>query len=253
MKLTALFIASFLIVFIALFFFDLFHTMGEGLRVDSAVSNQPAVSTIDPKIESDLVKVLEYTDVQTTADVKNPFSDPGGISDKFNAPVNANTTATTTGVNQTADQNNPQNNQTQQNLAARTAQTTIVPPNPEMETKIRLQLRDEKIRLGQDAGPESAVFAIEDLIPVGTVAGGDGKDEVMFYSQAGCRVFSFPVGTQFFDGWLDSLRPEGVVFGYNDQYRTMRLKAFGRSVKTGCPENLSVLSSSDQAVKTGGN
>jgi len=258
LKLTALFTASFLTVFIGLLFWDLLLSAGENLVVDEMASKQASVIKIDPQIETDLAKVLESNDAQNTADIKNPFADQGGISDKFNSTtvsINApQTTSSTKPVNASTVQTNPQKNQPQQNLAARTVQNSakVNPLQPQMDTKTRLQIREERIRLGEDGGPESAAFAIDDLLPVGLVSGGDGKDEVMFYSESACRVFSFPVGTQFYDGWFDSTRPEGVVFGFFDQYRTRRMRAWGRSVKTGCSESLSVTTLPDRAVITGG-
>ena len=259
LKLAALFTGSFLMVFIGLLFYDLLLMMGDKMKVEAAVSNQPPVSAFDPKIETDLAKVLEYSDAQTTADIKNPFADPGGISDKANTLVGATAPQTNPAlktVNPAAAQTNPQRNQTPQNLAAKTIQPNQnVNLQPQMDTKARLQLREEKIRLGLDGGPEAAVFAIDDLLPVGAVSGGDGKEEVMFYSTSACRVVSFPVGTQFYDGWFDSLRPEGVVFGFFDQYRTMRMRAWGRSVTTGCTQQQQGLletTSPNSAQITGG-
>jgi hypothetical protein len=257
LKLTALFTASFLTVFVGLLFWDLLLSMGENVVVDATASKQAAaVTTIDPKLETDLAKVLETNDAQTTADIKNPFADQSGISDKFNTTASSTapqTVSSTKTVNTSTVSNNPQKNQAQQNVTAKNTQNTNVNPQPQMDTKTRLKIREERIRLGEDGGPESVAFAIDDLLPVGVVSGGDGKDEVMFYSESACRVFSFPVGTQFYDGWFDSTRPEGVVFGFFDQYRTRRMRAWGRSVKTGCSESLSVTTMPDQAVITGGN
>lgn len=255
LKLTALFIASFLIVFTGLLFLDLLATMGEGVLVDSAVSSQPAVTAIDPKLESELAKVLEYSDVQNTADIKNPFADQSGISNQLN-PAAVQTavpaTASSTTVNPAAV-SDQQREQSRQNIAANSIQPNPnVVPDPQAETRARLQLREERIRLGQDGGPEAAVFAIDDLLPVGTVGGGEGQEEVMFYSQSACRVISFPVGTQFYDGWFDSMRSEGVVFGFFDRTRTMRMRAWGRSVTPGCSQSLLTTPSSEQTLTAGG-
>jgi hypothetical protein len=255
LKLAALFTGTFLIVSIGLLFIDLLASMADRLVIDAAVSNQPAVTAIDPKIEADLAKVLETSDVQKTAEIKNPFADQTGISEKFDPAASSTqpASAVKTAANPAA-LNNPQRNLLQQNLAARTVQPAqTVKTEPQMDTKTRLQIREERIRLGQDGGPEGAVYSIDDLLPVGVVGGGDGKDEVMFYSEAACRVVSFPVGTQFFDGWFDSLRPEGVVFGFFDQYRTMRMRAWGRSVKQGCSQsNFSETNLLNQAETSGG-
>lgn len=240
-KAAGLFLGTFLAVFIALFFLDLLQTMGEKAIVNAATSNQAAAVAIDPKLESDLAKVLERTDSQNTADIKNPFADTTGISGKYNSTtvsgaVSSNNTARTAtpGGGQTTTQRNQTQQQTVPGRNVTPGQT--VTQTPQQSTLARLQLREERMRLGMDPGPEAAAYAIDDLLPVGVVSGGDGKDEVMFYSASTCRVVSFPIGTQFFDGWFDSRREEGVVFGFFDQYRTMRMRAWGRSVTQGCSQ-----------------
>ena len=57
---------------------------------------------------------------------------------------------------------------------------------------------------------------MDDLLPVGLVDGGNGQQEVLFYSEAVARTFSFPAGTRFFDGWLSEITPQGVVFAWNN-------------------------------------
>jgi len=76
------------------------------------------------------------------------------------------------------------------------------------------------------------IFAIEDLLPVGIVDGGNGNQEVMFYSEAACRTVSFVPGTSFFDGRLSELRPEGVVFTSFDGRQPLRMRSWSRSLKT---------------------
>ena len=76
------------------------------------------------------------------------------------------------------------------------------------------------------------IFSIEDLMPVGVVDGGNGSQEVLFYSDAAGRTLSFPVGTLFADGWLTELRPEGVVFATGEgAARTHRLRSWARSLR----------------------
>ncbi|HEY8558836.1 MAG TPA: hypothetical protein VIL74_00430 [Pyrinomonadaceae bacterium] len=259
LKIGAIFLGTFLAVFVGLLFFDLLLMLGERAIVEAATSNQTPATAIDPKLETDLAKVLEPAETQNTADIKNPFADTTGISDKFSAAsaLTANaarTNAAAPNVNPTSGQVTGKVAQTQQqNVAARTVQpnqTSV--PQPQQDTRARMQLRDERIRLGQDGGPEAAVFAIDDLLPVGVVSGGDGKDEVMFFSESACRVVSFPVGTQFYDGWFDSLRQEGVVFGFYDRFRTMRMRAWGRSVEGCKQQSLLEQTSPNEALTTGG-
>jgi len=82
-----------------------------------------------------------------------------------------------------------------------------------------------------DVPIDPRIFAIEDLLPVGIVDGGNGQQEVMFYSEAAGKTLSFPLGTMFFDGWLTELRPEGVVFSSNDDRRMVRLRSWARSIR----------------------
>lgn len=261
-KLTILFGMTFLLVLFGGFVYDLFASQTENLRLNDSENSQPPVTVIDPKLESELAKVIDFDNIQNSADIKDPFTDHAGISDSAKTLTGAVTTPTqtsTTTPNPNSQNvvvaNSPQKVPTQPNVSAKNlgqnTYTTNTPP--EIDTKMRFEMREEKIRIGQDGGPESAVFAIEDLLPVGVVSGGEGTEEVMFYSAAADRTFSFPVGTRFFDGWLAELRSEGVVFGFNDQFSTMRLKSWGRTIRTKNSQSLSVVASPNRAEVAGGN
>ena len=261
LKLSLLFGITCLLVFFGGFVYDLFASQAENLRLNDSENSQPPITVIDPKLESELAKVIDFDSIPNSADIKDPFTDHAGISDNAKTLTGAITTTQTPTITP-----NPNN---QNVVIANSTPKTPVQPNvstntgggpttstnnilPEVDTKMRIQMREEKIRIGQDGGPESAVFAIADLLPVGVVSGGDKPEEVMFYSAAADQTFSFPVGTHFFDGWLVELRPEGVVFGFNDQYSTMRLKSWGRSIRTKNSQNLSVVTSPNRADGTGG-
>lgn len=261
LKIAGLFLATFLTVFMALFFLDLLKTLGEGKIIDAATASQPAATAIDPKLETELAKVLEQTDSQTTADIKNPFADSTGISGQYKATTASSVTSPTTAVdgrtanqpgNQVAAQKNQSPQQQQQTVTGKILppSPTVNPLQPQIDTRARLQEREERLRLNMDPGPESSAYAIDDLLPVGVVSGGDGKDEVMFYSEATCRVVSFPVGARFYDGWFESRRDEGVVFAFFDQFRTKRMRGWGRSVKEGCSQSLLEQTSPNQALTT---
>ncbi len=260
LKLAALFLGTFLTVFIVLFFFDLLRSMGESAIVNAAASKQPAIAAIDPNLQTDLAKVMQQNDAQTTADIKNPFADTTGISAKYNPttvsgavqPNTAARTANQTGGGQVAAQRAASQSSTVTPRTVQPNQAMVNPLQPQIDTRERLRQRDERINLGMEVGPEAAAYAIDDLLPVGTVSGGDGKEEAMFFSTAACRVVSFPVGTQFYDGWFDSLRQEGVVFGFFDQYRTKRMRAWGRSITQGCTQGLLEQTSPNQALTTTG-
>ena len=98
-------------------------------------------------------------------------------------------------------------------------------------TKLRYASWVERSRINGDTPLDPRIFAIEDLLPVGIVDGGNGQQEVMFFSEAAGKTVSFPLGTLFFDGWLAELRPEGVVFGSTDDRRTVRMRSWARSFK----------------------
>lgn len=266
MKLAVLFGITFSLVFFGGLVYDLFASQADSLMLNATVTSQPPVTTIDPKLESDLAKVIDFDDVPNSAEIKDPFTDQGGISNNAKTAegtVTPSETSTTTpnpnnrnavvanSTRKTPVQPNVSTSRVEQNTSANnnTSTNNIV---PEVDTKMRFQMREEKIRVGQDGGPESAVFAIDDLLPVGVVSGGAGVEEVMFYSAAADRTFSFPIGTRFFDGWLAELRPEGVVFGFTDQFHTMRLKSWGRSIRTKNSEKVSVIALPNQVTGTGG-
>jgi hypothetical protein len=102
---------------------------------------------------------------------------------------------------------------------------------PSEATKLRYENWLEQARLGVVQEIDPQIFAIEDLMPVGVVSGGDGGQEVMFYSRVAEKTLSFPVGTRFYDGWLTELRPEGVVFSFVDNDRTVRMRSWSRSIQ----------------------
>lgn len=235
-RLTALFGLTFLAFFIGWMVYDLFNSMLEKQRIEATMPNQPAVVEIDPKIETDLTKVLASEYLPETAVVSDPFNDKSGISgltktnNSVSTPAATNNTPQTAGVN-TQTQNNPQ----RQTVAGTTTGRTygnFPDVVPQEDTKTRLTTWEQSGRFMSKGEPEPQIFSIDDLIPVGVVSGGDEKQEVMFYSQAADRTLSFPVGTRFYDAWLMEVRSDGVVFTYDDAYRTSRLKSWGRSVKS---------------------
>jgi hypothetical protein len=245
LKLGALFVGTFLAVFLSGLAYDVFATMLENQQTEADSLAQPALTPIEPKIEADLAKVLASDAAPDAVEIKDPFSDRSNISGNVKTPVGAASggrTATTqpssSSVAQGGSVSRPGNSSA--NPAARTA-----PNNPAMSangtpvnyaaspeaTNARIRARQEKMRAGQDGGPESTVLAIDDLLPVGMVSGGNGETEVMLYSQALQQTFSFPIGTPFYDGWLVEMRPDGVGFGVNNQNGAVFLKGWANSIK----------------------
>jgi hypothetical protein len=227
-----------LFFFIGWLVYDIFNSLLETQRAEANLPNQPTVIEIDPKIETDLAKVLASDDLPETAVVSDPFNDKSGISGVTKATANLTASSPPQTSGGTVQTVNPQ---TQRNPSRQTVAglntgggnsnnfPNFVPPE---NTKTRLTTWERAGRFSISGEPEPQIFAIEDLIPVGVVSGGDLKQEVIFYSQAADRTLSFPVGTRFFDAWLMEVRTDGVVFTFDDAYRTSRLKSWGRSVKS---------------------
>ncbi len=259
-KLISLFIGTFLAVFIGSTVIGAFTSLLENQVAEAELTNQPAVVVIDPKIESNLSKVMSYDSASETVDIKDPFDDPSGLGNNGQTATNAGTTNQTNPTKSasvattTLAKNNPSKNQTVNTKPNSNVGGVVINAKNDVvteDTLTRILRREERLRLGQDGGSESAVFAIDDLLPVGMVGGGEGTDEVMFYSQSADRTFSFPVGTQFYDGWLTEIKSEGVVFSLNDQYRTMKLRSWVRSIKSKSAATSAVAVTPDQT--TGGN
>jgi hypothetical protein len=251
LKFAALFATAFLAVFGGGLVYDIFATRSENQQTDADSLTQPALKPIEPKIESDLAKVLTSNSLPDAVEIKDPFSDKGGISSNVKTSVGTSigTVSSTKPATQqlSAAQGSSVSGPGTTGNSVLKIPPQINPPqiNPQMSeplpavnyiaspeaTNARIRVRQERIRLGQDGGPESAVLAIDDLLPVGVVSGGNGETEIMLYSQVLARTFSFPVGTRFLDGWLVDWRPEGVGFGYTSQNGAVFLKNWSRSVK----------------------
>jgi len=239
-KLITLFIGTFLAVFVGSWVANAFTSLLENRGIESELQNQPELIVIDPKIQSNLAKVMAFDAIPTSAEIKDPFNDSSGISNNgtpttagntrpTTQPAAKTTTSVTTPARSPKTTSNPQVAKTNNGSGGSTTDAKNVVVE---DTLTRILKRDERIRAGLDAGTESTVFAIDDLLPVGVVSGGDGADEIMFYSQSADRTFSYPVGTQFYDGWLTEIKSEGAVFSFNDQNRTMKLKSWARSIKS---------------------
>lgn len=208
LKLGALFILVFGGLVIGLFAWDIFSAMSAG---SEQVVRPEEVTVIDPKLEADLKKVLEFTGLPTDVDMRDPFKDRADLSGVMERITQSNGGAAappsgTAGAGTTADGKPP------------------APPDPVAETKARFEKRVERIRLGLNAGPEAEVFAVDDLLPVGVVGGGSTSQEVLVFSRALKKTLSFPVGTRLFDGWIGEVRSEGVTFVIDGKVRTSRVK-----------------------------
>jgi hypothetical protein len=255
-KLSVLFAAAFLTVFLGALAYNTFAAPGlEEYGSDESPSSTTAVMPIEPKIESDLAKVLAFEPIPNPPEIKDPFSDKGGISSNAKtaqgnfAQANLPTVSLPSPVKNSGGGNGDgasdrriiipgrealAANSPQQNFQLVSGDKQEKPINslasPEA-TKERIRLREERLRAGQDGGPPSSVFSVDDLLPVGIVSGGNEQLEVIVYSQAMAQTYSFPIGTRFLDGWLVEWKPEGVGFAHANENGAVYLKTWARSVK----------------------
>lgn len=246
LKLILLFVLTFFVLLIGFVIYSIFTSMFAKNTAEMAVPAQPEVVVIDPKLETELAKVLEYETEEDTTVVNNPFIDRGNISDIVAASGNVITTnpsqpgGTTPGSSESkgdkkvvSESSKPGQSKpastvnTSGTTSGNSGGTTVV----KLTTEDRLTIwRQSQYSINSNPNPE--IFAIEDLIPVGLVSGGDQKKEIIFYSRAADRTLSFPIGTRFYDAWLTDVRDDGVVFRFDDVYNSTRLKSWGRSIKT---------------------
>ena len=237
-KLTALFVIVFMLSFIGMWTYGVAQSYVESRAAEDNVVLQPKPIVIDPKIQNELSKVLAFDSTPMPGDVRDPFNDRTGISGLL--PVSATgggvqTPATTTASGSVGGTQT--NVQTVRNSGSGGGggQTMAGPAEPQISaveaTKQRFEAWQERARVSADIELDPRVFSIEDLLPVGIVDGGNGSQEVMFFSEAANRTVSFPVGTLFYDGWLTELRAEGVVFSFNDERRTVKMRSWGRSIR----------------------
>ena len=234
LKLVGLFIGVFLAAFLALLAFGVLGSLMESRAAGEDVVLQPPPVNVDANIENELAKVLAFSETPAPGDVRDPFIDRGGISDVTAAgtvsSAQVGTNATASGTSTTAGATNGTGSGTSTGQSSTAAQAAP-PPSPVEATKRRYEAWLERARYSPDAVLDPRVFSVEDLQPVGIVDGGNGAQEVLFYSEALDKTLSFPVGTLFFDGWLSGLRPEGVVFSFNDSRRTVRMRSWVRSLR----------------------
>ena len=233
-KLLALFAATFLIAFLALWAYGISISYLESTLAEAAAPQAPQPVVIDPNLRNELSQVMAMPDATAEqAAIKDPFNDRTGLAG-LSAIQRSGGTVTTSGP------------------ATIASNTTIVPgpegpgagPNRVVNSPPSAPVLSAKdataqrwlIHVQRSDGGEIAldprIFAVDDLLPVGIVDGGNGQQEVLFYSEAVAQTFSFPIGTMFFDGWLSELRPDGVVFAMNDARRSAKLRVWARNLRS---------------------
>jgi len=227
LRLGGLFVVASVVFFGAFFGYDLLSTFSEKAAARPANDAAPPI-VIDPKIETDLAKALAFEEPAVTGDVKDPFFDRGNLSGKLanstiaSAQQSAAVTPGASGIGPISG--------SPLGLGSKGGNLTGGAPLSVVEnTKQRYEKWIEQNAF-TGAPLDPRIFSIEDLLPVGIVDGGNGQQEVMFFSEAADKTVSFPLGTLFYDGWLTELRPEGVIFSSSDR-RTIRMRSWARSIK----------------------
>jgi hypothetical protein len=223
-RLAALFAAAFALVFLSGVIYQIFSAVVESRQADSDLVVQPAPIVIDPKIQTDLTKAIAFDVMPNDVTVQDPFVDRGGISGPAGLS-NGTVAARTTALNVSAAANASAAKATLGSVNQIVPGTTVAASAAVVDAKARYKNWEDRQNSGEFAGPESEALGIEDLVPVGFVSGGDGYPEVMLYSLALCRTFSFPAGTHFANGWVSSISQQEVVFTVD---RMIRRKSFTR-------------------------
>lgn len=230
LKLAGLFVLSFLGFAIVFFAYEIFIAFGQDKAAGLPADTKAASIVIDPKIETELAKVLDTNTAANMADIKDPFSDRAGLSGVAAARAKQTTQAVSAAGTTASGSNASATTAVSGNAGAGAANPP--PISPIEATKQRYAKWLERLEINGDEPLDPRIFAVEDLLPVGIVDGGSGQQEVMFYSEAAGKTLSFPIGTLFSNGWLSELRPEGVVFTSNDDRRTVRMRSWARSFKS---------------------
>lgn len=218
MRLALLFVGTFLAVFVVLAAWTMLGTISDRRQVAAQSEVAAPVIVIDPKIQTDLAKAMAFDAIPASGEVQNPFVDRAGIGSNVavtNAPAasrSGSSGSSTTTVAGSTGGGTPQ------------SQGSFAQVGPSMmvgayDVKARYDEWIGRQKRGEVVGPESEVLSVEDLVPVGFASGGDRADEVMLYSAALCRTFSFPAGTRLLDGWLNGFDQNEVVFTFQNGIR----------------------------------
>jgi hypothetical protein len=232
LKILALFLGTFLLAFFAFWAYGVVESYQEARAAEANIDMRPKTIVIDPRIQTELAQVIAFDSAAASPDVRDPFNDRTGISGlrAGTGGGSAGGAATTGGAGSGSGAAT-----TGGGSGGSGPSTVTVPAEPILTaveaTRQRYNAWLDRARVGVDIELDPMVFSIEDLLPVGIVDGGNGRQEVMFFSEAANRTISFPVGTLFYDGWLTELRPEGVVFSTNDRNRSLRMRSWGRSIR----------------------
>ena len=229
-KVLSVFAGSFLVFFLLFVGWDILTSIGQSAVAEINVGNQQPI-VVDPKIADELSKVLAIDQTSNPSDVNDPFLDRAHLS----GSAATSGVTVTNAVSSTGGQKPP----TTTTVVSANGGANVVnggPPvviqSPIEATRVRYNDWLSRLAAYGDLPLDPRVFAVDDLLPVGIVDGGNGGQEIMFFSEAAGRTVSFGIGTTFFDGRLTELRPEGVVFTSIDGHQQLRMRSWARSLKT---------------------
>jgi len=228
LKLAGIFALAFAFFFILFEAYDLLSSLVERSAASALVAENKTDVVVDPKIVTDLERVLTSNDDTDVSDLKDPFFDRAGLSGAILATPGTVVLPGGGTVVQGTTATVPASGAPAASHGTGSVAANAVAVSAEEATKERYH---KWLRNGGTEPLDPRIFSIEDLLPVGLVDGGIGGQQVMFFSQAVGQTVSFPVGTLFFDGWLSELRVEGVVFSSNDERHTARMRSWAHSVK----------------------
>jgi hypothetical protein len=221
-KLALLFLGTFLAVFFIGAVYDVFSQFREKSDAEATMASQPAPIVIDPKLQDELSKVMSYDTAPNDAAVSDPFIDHTGISNS----AMANGRIVTTQASVTGNSGGTTSPAVSRIIGGTQVTTgTTAPLSPASESTRERYDAWKKNSLYQQEIPDPRIFAVEDLVPVGIVSGGRGADEVMLLSLSLCQTISYPVGTEFYDGFLSGMTRETVMFNLKNLRRTV-IKSF---------------------------
>ncbi|HUF04011.1 MAG TPA: hypothetical protein VMM38_07525 [Aridibacter sp.] len=220
-KLAGIFLIAFLLVFVFGWVWDFASEQFQRQQIEAAPSTSRTVLVIDPNIEMDLARVLSYEDsTESNVDLKDPFADRSNLgnsaSNRYSALPRRDQLDPASGSRTAGPGSGPASPGGSAGSSAGSSggsKAEEIKIDVAKETMEAVRRRESRIRAGIDPGPESVIFFIDDLLPVGMVSGGSKAPEVLMYSMTMKRTYSFPAGAVFRDGWLATWRSDGVAFG----------------------------------------
>lgn len=213
LSLAGIFAASFMTFLVVFIAYDVLSSFGKRADADRLASEQQTKVVIDPKIEADLAKVLAADPAPAADDVSDAFADRSGLSAATSLAAQSQAARAET-ADQTSSAGASGGSASGGTAAAGTAGDTAGVVDISSAAAIKARYERWLSAEGDlaQSRPVAEILVIEDLVPVGFSGGGTSGDEVMLFSQALCKVFSFAPGTAFLNGHLDSFSQQEVIF-----------------------------------------